>query len=142
MVLVHMVPAFQVWSQPHFEFVESFITKQFHREDKSRTLMNTLTKGFWMRFWYRTGYVCIVTFLAILLPFFSVILGFVGAVGFWPATVFFPIHCWIKVFRPQKPLRYFLRGLDIFCLFVTCLAIAGSIEQMIDQAKNIQLFRS
>jgi hypothetical protein len=31
--------------------------------------------------------VCLVTFLAVLLPFFSAILGFVGAIGFWPMTV-------------------------------------------------------
>ena len=58
--------------------------------------------------WYRSAYVCLLTFLAILLPFFNVIVGFVGAIGFWPLTVFFPIHCWIKVFRPGKAMKWFL----------------------------------
>jgi amino acid permease len=66
MVLVHMVPAYQVWSQPHFEWLELefpiFERKVF-------------------KYGYRVLYVCLITFLAILMPFFGVIIGFVGATG-------------------------------------------------------------
>ena len=79
MVLVHMVPAYQVWSQPHFDFAETWITKTFKG---SRFIPSVMTKGFGLRLWYRTIYVVLVTFLAVLLPFFSAVLGFVGAVGF------------------------------------------------------------
>jgi len=82
MVLVHMIPAFQVWSQPHFEWVQA----EFPLFERKKTF----------KYGYRVIYVCVVTFLAILLPFFNIILGFVGAVGFWPATIFFPIECWCK----------------------------------------------
>lgn len=139
MVLVHMVPAYQVWSQPHFDFAETWITKTFK---DSRFIPSVMTKGLGLRLWYRTIYVVLVTFLAVLLPFFSAVLGFVGAVGFWPATVFFPINCWIKVFRPRRTLRFFLHALDFFCFIVTLLAIAGSVEAMIDSAKNVQVFSS
>ena len=51
---------------------------------------------------------------AVLFPFFGVILGLVGVVGFWPATVFFPIEIWIKVFQPGRKQKYLdiLRGLS------------------------------
>lgn len=29
--------------------------------------------------------------------------------GFWPATVFFPIECWIKVYKPDRQRRMWLR---------------------------------
>jgi amino acid permease len=73
MVLIHMIPAYQVWSQPHFEWVEfTFPVMETKKFMKMKVL----------KFGYRTLYVCLVTFLAILMPFFGVILGFVGAMGF------------------------------------------------------------
>jgi len=61
---------------------------------------------------------------------------------FWPATVFFPIHCWIKVFKPSRRMKIFLWCLDIFCLLVTILAIAGSIQLIVDQASTFKPFSS
>lgn len=138
MVIVHMVPAYQVWAQPHYEFAEGWMATKF----KDSFLPKTLQSGFGLRLLYRTIYVCLMTFLACLLPYFTVILGFVGAIGFWPATVYFPINCWIMVFKPGRKLKWAMRILDVFCLLVTLAAIAGSIEQMIDQAKSIKLFGS
>lgn len=81
MVLIHMIPAYQVWSQPHFEFVELNV-------NRTKNWPKFLGRGWWLKLWYRSFYVCLLTFLAVLLPFFNVVLGFVGAVGFWYVMCF------------------------------------------------------
>jgi len=74
MVLIHLIPAYQVWSQPHYEFVDLIA-------ERSEKWPRWLGKGWVLRLWYRTLYTCFITFLAILLPFFNTIMGFVGAMG-------------------------------------------------------------
>ena len=134
MVLVHMIPAYQVWSQPHFEWMDFNMERLF---DKSKLL-----HGWVFRLWYRTIYVVFVGFLACLCPWFGVFVGVVGALGFWPATVFFPIECWIRVFKPKRAQRYFMYTLDLFCLIVTILALAGSVQLLVVSAKDFKPFSS
>jgi len=84
MVIAHLVPAYQVWSQPHFAMAEAWLDRDVFKERVPYSVIRLV---------YRTCYVCLVTFLAVLLPFFQSILGFVGAVGFWPMTYVVPcIH--------------------------------------------------
>ena len=94
----------QVWSQPFFEYVDIHV-------DRAKRFPPALGGGRpWLfRLWFRSLYNVVITFFAILLPFAGVIVGFVGAVGFWPLTVFFPIECWIRVFKPRPPLKKALR---------------------------------
>jgi proton-coupled amino acid transporter len=126
MVLVHMIPAYQVWSQPHFEWLQI----QFPIFEHNRVY----------KYGYRILYVCVVTFFAILLPFFGIILGFVGAVGFWPATIFFPIECWCKVFRPGRKQRIAMQCLDVFCFCVTVACIVASVQSIVANASSMQIF--
>jgi amino acid permease len=131
MVIAHLVPAYQVWSQPHFALTENWLNRDIF-EGKIHPLIIRLT--------YRTLYVVLVTFLGVLLPFFQSILGFVGAIGFWPMTVYFPIHCWIKVFKPTGPFKVFLYVIDVFCLVVTLAVLVASVESMIEAAKTTKLW--
>jgi amino acid permease len=139
MVIAHLVAAYQVWSQPHFALVEDWMENKVCKDVKNPTL-RWMTRGFGLRLLYRSFYVVIVTFLAVLLPFFQSVLGFVGALGFWPMTVFFPVNCWIRVFRPGKAYRIFLRILDVVCFVITVAVIVASVESMIEAAKNATLF--
>jgi hypothetical protein len=50
-----------------------------------------------------------ITFFTVLLPFFSYIIGFVGAVGFWPATVYYPIEVWIRLYSPSRRHVFWLQ---------------------------------
>lgn len=107
-----------------------------------------LLQGWWFRAWFRPGYVAVITFLTICMPFFNYvsyclssvlgpgccaggvelrhpagsltasfcpriaaclqIIGFVGAVGFWPATIFYPVRMWIKLYKPSATKAFWL----------------------------------
>jgi hypothetical protein len=146
----------QVWSQPHFEWLEL----EFPIFEKRKVV----------KYGYRITYVCTITFLAILMPFFGVIIGFVGATGFWPTTVsaishmipcmnqydisctnltfivftllqvFFPVNCWMKIFRPGRKQRIAMRCLDIFCLLITIACIAASVYSIYINASSMVIF--
>lgn len=141
MVIIHLVAAYQVWSQPHFALVEEWVEHRLCKDVQNRYL-RYLSRGLPLRLVYRSFYVVVVTFLAVLLPFFQSILGFVGAIGFWPMTVFFPIQCYIRVFRPGLSFRVFLRILDLFCFLLTLAVIVASFQSMIQSGKSAELFSS
>ena len=65
-------------------------------------------QGWTFRLWFRPLYVVIVTVLSICMPFFSYIIGLVGAIGFWPTTVHFPVRMWIAVFNPSPRKKLWL----------------------------------
>ena len=53
---IHMIPAYQLWSQPHFEWVE--FTAE--RNPKNPKFLSPKV----LKYGYRTIYVCVITFLA------------------------------------------------------------------------------
>jgi hypothetical protein len=61
-------------------------------------------------------------------------------VGFWPATVFFPVECWIKVFQPQIRLKYALRALNVVSFLVSLATVIASIQLIVTQASTIEPF--
>jgi proton-coupled amino acid transporter len=73
LILVHMISAYQVFSQPHFEYVDL-------AAERTPSWPKILS-GWKLRIIYRSLYVCLVTFVAILFPSFGVIVGLVGAVS-------------------------------------------------------------
>ena len=56
MVLIHMLPAYQLWSQPHFMWLELMA-------ERSPTWPKALGPKF-LRYGYRSLYVCLITFIA------------------------------------------------------------------------------
>lgn len=83
-VLIHMLPAYQVFSQPLFEFLQ--------RQMASVKAFPPWVASVAFRIVFRSAYVAFVAFISVCLPFFSDIVGLIGAIGFWPATVFYPIE--------------------------------------------------
>lgn len=76
-----ILAAYQVFSQPIFYFSERTVGARLS------------TVSAWMfRLSFRSAYVVLVAFISICLPFFSDIVGLIGAIGFWPATVFYPVE--------------------------------------------------
>jgi amino acid permease len=73
LIVDNMISAYQVLSQPHFEYVE-FAAARTPTWPK-------ILSGWKLRIIYRSVYVCLVTFVAILFPSFGVVIGLVGAVS-------------------------------------------------------------
>lgn len=88
----HPLPAavavLQIFAQPVFENVETFMTE--------RQLWPS-SKPWLMRAVVRSLYVALTTFVAICLPFFADLMGLIGAAGFTPMTFILPCVFWLKV---------------------------------------------
>ncbi|GAB4815312.1 hypothetical protein N2152v2_002358 [Parachlorella kessleri] len=133
MVIIHLLPAYQVWSQPFFFFLENGIPKRWPKCHKMFT-------GWTFRLWFRPLYVALITFLTIAMPFFSYIIGFVGAVGFWPTTVYYPVEMWIKMFEPSPRKRMWLEVINIFCFVCSLIALIGSVQQIVVSWTDFEFF--
>jgi amino acid permease len=95
MVWLHVLAAYQVFSQPIFDVLEKLLGKGFQRvEHSARWLASTctwLSNHWWVsRAIVRVTYVIIITFVAALLPFFTDLMGLIGALGFIPMTFVVP----------------------------------------------------
>lgn len=131
MVLIHMLPAYQVYSQPFF----GFVARNAARWGKYPAVFQGLT----FRLWFRTLYVLIVTVITVLIPFFSDIIGAVGAITFFP-SVFFPIQMWKAVYQPQGWKLHFLNGMNVVTLLVSIVALAGSIQLIVKDSDVYEIF--
>ncbi|KDD74181.1 transmembrane amino acid transporter protein [Helicosporidium sp. ATCC 50920] len=128
-VLIHMLSAYQVFSQPVFYLTETTVGKKFNKY------------GAWaFRFTFRCAYVAFVAFVSICLPFFSDIVGLIGAIGFWPATIYYPVEMYILNNNPSRKKVIALQILNAFCCIVTILAVAGSIQLIIASSATYKLF--
>jgi amino acid permease len=96
-IVVHLVGAYQVFCQPIFAFVERRANATW---PNSAFIANELKVGPFalslFRLTWRSAFVCLTTVVAMLLPFFGNVVGLLGAVSFWPLTVFFPVEMYIK----------------------------------------------
>ncbi|PSC75625.1 transmembrane amino acid transporter [Micractinium conductrix] len=133
MVLIHMVPAYQVFSQPVFAAVERSL------RHKHSWMLGTKRRWTFRLVW-RSIYVVLVCFVAIALPFFSDFVGLIGALGFWPATVLFPIEMYRKIHKPSMKETIWLEALNLFCLLITICAVMGSIQLLVKNASGYSFF--
>ena len=69
-------------------------------------------------------------------------MGLLGALGFWPLIVFFPVEMYIVQKRiPKWSTKWIcLLMLSAVCLVISLAVAAGSIGGMVDQLKDIKLF--
>ncbi|KAI7842784.1 hypothetical protein COHA_003530 [Chlorella ohadii] len=133
MVLIHMIPAYQVFSQPVFAAIERTM-----RHRKGSRL--AATRRWTFRLLTRSLYVAVVCFVAIALPFFSDFVGLIGALGFWPATVLFPVEMYRKLHKPGKWKTIWLESLNVFCCLITICAIIGSVQLIVRDASSYSFF--
>lgn len=77
-----------------------------------------------------------------LLPFFNDILGILGAIGFWPLTVYYPIACYMSQKRVARGSRLYigLHTLSVITLLVSIAGLIGSVATLILDTKHVKLF--
>lgn len=149
-IVVHLVGAYQVYCQPLFAFVEKWTA---HKWSKSEFITEEYEislpfRGIYQinifRLFWRTAFVVTITLIAMLLPFFNDVVGILGALGFWPLTVYFPIAMYMK---QKKIVRWTSRwvGLQILslaCLLVSIAAAIGSVAGVILDTKAYKPFKT
>lgn len=138
-IVVHLVGGYQVYSQPVFAFLEGWVAEKYPNNsfvNKSYSISLPFAKAFnlsLLKLCVRTAYVISTTVIAMLFPYFNLILGVVGAVVFWPLSIYFPVE---MHFEQSKVVAWTRRWvvLQIFsfgCLIVSLLALIGSMQGLI-----------
>ncbi|KAL5729002.1 Amino acid permease 6 [Ranunculus cassubicifolius] len=136
-IVVHLVGAFQLVSQPLFAAVETCVARRWPDSKLITAAYTIRIKGTninyrvnFFRLVWRTLFVVAATALAMAMPFFNDILALLGAIGYWPLTVYFPIEMYIA----QKKIQRFsfkwirLQTVNLSCLLVALAAACGSVQ--------------
>ncbi|XP_020964036.1 amino acid permease 3-like [Arachis ipaensis] len=144
-LIIQLVGAYQVYSQPLFAFVEERTTKKWEIIGKEYKVQIPFLPSYNLnifRIIWRSLYVVVSTLIAMLIPFFNDILGVIGALGFWPLSVYFPVEMYIKQKKIPKwsGSWILLQSLSMFCLLVTFAALVGSIVGVLLDLKTYKPF--
>ena len=124
----------QVFCQPLFAFIEKWSAKKWPKSDFVTTEYAIPIPFFGIyqlnlfRLVWRTIFVIMTTLISMFLPFFNAIVGILGAFGFWPLTVFFPIEMYIsqKKIAPCTSRWFGLEIISVTRLFIFIAAVVGS----------------
>ncbi|XP_021745090.1 probable amino acid permease 7 isoform X1 [Chenopodium quinoa] len=139
-IVVHLVGGYQVYSQPVFAFVERGLAKKFPNSgfvndfhSVKLPLLATDVQVSLLRLCFRTAYVASTTGIAMTFPFFNQILGLLGAIGFWPLAIYFPVEMYIvqKKMNVWTTKGILLRTFSVICLLVSVVALVGSVEGLV-----------
>jgi len=149
-IVIHLVGAYQVYCQPLFAFIEKNAAKRFpDSEFITKEIMIPFPglRPFRLnlfRLVWRTLFVITTTVISMLLPFFNDVVGLLGALGFWPLTVYFPVEMYIAQKKiPKWSTRWLcLQILSVSCLIITIAAAAGSIAGVVLDLKSYKPFSS
>ncbi|GKU98472.1 hypothetical protein SLEP1_g11475 [Rubroshorea leprosula] len=147
-IVIHLVGAYQVYCQPLFAFVEKQAAERFPDSKFITKEIKIPIPGFrpynlnLFRLLWRTVFVITTTVISMLLPFFNDVVGLLGALGFWPLTVYFPVEMYIKQKGiPRWSTRWLcLQTLSMACLIITVAAAAGSIAGVVLDLKSYKPF--
>lgn len=140
----------QVYCQPLFAFVEKWSAKKWSKSnfvtgeyDIPIPFYGVYQINFFRMVW-RTFFVVLTTVIAMLLPFFNDVVGILGAMGFWPLTVYFPVEMYIS----QKKIGRWtnrwlgLQMLSLACLFVSVAAAVGSFAGVVLDLQTYKPFKT
>ena len=128
----------QVVAQPVFGAVESEMKRRWPRSkfvnaeypiQIGKKNFNLISINLWRLTW-RSMFVVMVTVLAMALPYFNEVLALLGAISYWPLTVYFPVNMYIVQKKIDRWTSRWvgLQSLNFVCLLVALAAACGSME--------------
>ncbi|XP_061346803.1 amino acid permease 4-like [Gastrolobium bilobum] len=146
-IVVHLVGAYQVFSQPIFAYVEKRAAQRWPNIDREFKIPIPGLPPYKLnlfRLVWRTVFVILTTVISMLLPFFNDIVGVIGALGFWPLTVFFPVEMYISQKKiPKWSNRWIsLQIFSLACLIISVVAAVGSVAGVLLDLKKYKPFHS
>ncbi|KAG6422771.1 hypothetical protein SASPL_113152 [Salvia splendens] len=152
-LVIHLVGAYQVFCQPLFAFIERVAQK--HLSESTFALINKeipvpvpgLESPFKLnlfRLMLRSVFVVTATVISMAMLFFGGVVGFLGAFGFWPLTVFFPVKMYISSHKiPKWSSRWIsLQIMSGACLAISIAAAAGSVAGVVCDLKVYKPFKT
>nr|GMD52117.1 amino acid permease 3-like [Ipomoea batatas] len=150
-IVIHLVGAYQVYCQPLFAFVEKTATQYYPHNKLITTEIQIPIPGFnnpyklnLFRLIWRTVFVVLTTVISMLLPFFNDIVGILGAFGFWPLTVYFPVEMYIVQKKiPKWSTKWIcLQTLSAACLVISIAAAVGSFAGVVSDLQVYKPFKT
>lgn len=148
-VVVRIMGSYQVYAQTFFAFVERHVKSMSpHHMIHKQHIYHIPGYGIYnmtiFKLLWRTAYVCLITLIAMLIPFFNDVTGLIGAVGFWPLVVLLPVQMHIKQAGIPKwqPRWLALQFLSMACMIICVGAAVGSIAHIIDDCKDYTPFKT
>ncbi|KAK3438961.1 hypothetical protein EUGRSUZ_C03880 [Eucalyptus grandis] len=147
-IVILLLCAYQFNCQPLFAYVEKTLDEKFPNSQFIERKIELRIPGCSpyelkpFQLVWRTVFVIGTTFISMLLPFFNDIVGLLGALGFWPLTVFFPVEMYIKQKKiPKWSTKWmFLQIVSVACLIITIAAAAGSVADVFLDLKSFKPF--
>ncbi|KAM1022896.1 hypothetical protein ACFX13_044514 [Malus domestica] len=149
-IVIHLVGAYQVFAQPIFALVEKTAAKffpdsQFITKDIKITIprLGSYNLNLFSLVW-RTLFVILTTVISMILPFFNNVVGFLGALGYWPLTVYFPVEMYIAQKKiPKWSMRWICLEILSFCVLAIALCAAGgSVTGVVHDLKVYRPFKT
>lgn len=130
MVLVHVTGSYQVYSMPIYDMIETVLLQH--------DIKGTLP----VRLVYRSIYCVFTAFVAITLPFFGDLMGFIGAIAFGPTTFSLPSIFWLIL---KEPKRFGLHWCAcwiciIYGVTTTVFGSIGGMRSIIVKAQGYQFY--
>ncbi|KAL0339804.1 UNVERIFIED_CONTAM: Amino acid permease 3 [Sesamum radiatum] len=149
-IVMHLAGAYQVFCQPLFAYIEKTAVEWFPDNKFIAKEIAIVVPGFrpfklnLFKLVWRTIFVIVTTIISMLMPFFNDVVGSLGAFGFWPLTVYFPVEMYIKRKRIPKWSRRWvcLRILSVACLVISIAAAAGSFAGVVSALKVYKPFKT
>ncbi|GJM87772.1 hypothetical protein PR202_ga03763 [Eleusine coracana subsp. coracana] len=91
----------------------------------------------------RTILIMFTTLVAMLLPFFNAVLGLIGALGFWPLSVYFPVSMHVARLKIRRgEMRWWLlQAMSFVCLLISIAASIGSVQDIVHNLKAAAPFK-
>lgn len=130
-ILMHV----QVITQPIFSVAEMLASQRwsessFINEDYPINICKMKFNLNLFRLIWRTIFVMLVTVLAMAMPFFNEMLALLGAMGFWPLTIYFPVEMFIAKHKISKrTIKWFgLQTLNFIFMLVSLAAACAAIH--------------
>ncbi|KAL0301027.1 UNVERIFIED_CONTAM: putative amino acid permease 7 [Sesamum radiatum] len=138
-IVLHLVGGYQVYSQPVFAVADKWFAERLPDSTfvhKHYTLKLPILPALELnvqRVCFRTAYVVSTTAVAMMFPYFNQVLGVLGALNFWPLSIYFPVEMWLRQrnIRGWTPTWILLRSFSILCFVLTMFALVGSIQGLV-----------
>ncbi|XP_073221179.1 probable amino acid permease 7 isoform X2 [Cicer arietinum] len=140
-IVLHLVGGYQIYSQPIYSAADRWCSRKYPNSgfvNNFYQMKLPLLPAFQLnvlRICFRTTYVISTTGIAIMFPYFNQVLGVLGAFGFWPLTIYFPVEMYFVQNKIEAWSRKWivLRTFSLVCFLVTVMSLVGSLEGIISE---------